>query len=74
MAERPDTYDEEKIFTYHSGAPETIAKYKPIRDKAKELALLMRELCPPGRERSKARTKLEEVVMWANAGIARTGP
>jgi hypothetical protein len=26
---------------------------------------------PPGRERSLAITKLEEAVMWANAGISR---
>lgn len=38
---------------------------------AKELALLVDELCPEGREKSLAITKIEESVMWANAAIAR---
>lgn len=61
----------EKAFTYHApkeGQPE---KYQALRDKAKELAYLIAELVPPGREQSLAMTKLEESVMWANAGIAR---
>ena len=63
--------DIEKNFTYHApkeGQPE---KYAKLREKAKELALLVDDLCPNSRERSLANTKLEEVVMWANAAIAR---
>lgn len=63
--------DLENIFTYHppkEGQPE---KYAAIRAKAKELAVLVDELCPNSREKSLASTKLEECVMWANAGIAR---
>lgn len=61
----------EKSFTYHApkdGQPE---KYVSIRDKAKEFAYLIDENCPDSREKSLAMTKLDEVVMWANASIAR---
>lgn len=61
----------EKNFTYHppkEGQPE---KYTAIRDKAKDLALMVDDLVPDSREKSLALTKLEETVMWANAGIAR---
>lgn len=61
----------ENAFTYHApkdGQPE---KYRAIREKAKELAYLIKELVPDSREQSLAITKLEECSMWANAGIAR---
>ncbi len=63
----------EHNFKYHSpkvGQPEL---YVEIRDTAKVLALLFLKDCPDGREKSLALTKLEEAVMWANAGIARHG-
>jgi len=61
----------ENNFKYHEpkkGQPE---KYNELREKAKELAYLIDELCPNSREKSIAITKLEEVSMWANASIAR---
>lgn len=61
----------ESAFTYHApklGQPEM---YTEIREKAKELAYLIDSTCPDSREKSLAMTKLEECVMWANAGIAR---
>lgn len=63
--------DLERRFTYHKPTEEKAAKFPVIRDKAKELAYILEELCPNGREKSLALTKLEEVVMWANAGISR---
>lgn len=63
--------DLEKNFMYHapkSGQPE---RYGRIRDKAKELAYLITQECPPSRERSVALTELETSVFWANAAIAR---
>lgn len=63
--------DIESRFTYHAPKKEDIAKFPTIRDSAKELAYLVKELVPVGREQSLALTKLEEVVMWANAGIVR---
>lgn len=61
----------EKIFTYHPPKGDQAERYVKIRDMAKDMALAMVEMCPPGREFSLARTKLEESVMWANAAIAR---
>lgn len=61
----------ENNFKYHSpkeGQPE---KYTAIREKAKELAYLIDEVCPNSREKSVAFTNLETAVMWANASIAR---
>lgn len=63
--------DLDKNFTYHPPKGDQPERYKRIRAKAKEFAALVVELVPPSRERSLALTKLEEVVMWANAGIAR---
>lgn len=61
----------EKAFTYHApreGQPEV---YVEIRQKAKEFACTVLALCPDSREQSLALTKIEEAVMWANAGVAR---
>ena len=61
----------ENNFKYHSpkeGQPE---KYTTLREKAKELAYLIEELCPNSREKSVAITNLETAVMWANTSIAR---
>lgn len=61
----------ENNFMYHApkeGQPE---KYTALREKAKELAYLVEELCPNSREKSLAITNLENAVMWANASIAR---
>jgi hypothetical protein len=44
-----------------------------MRAHAKNLAQLIVEFCPDGRERSTALSKLEECVMWSNAAVGR-GP
>lgn len=67
-----DKQDIEKRFTYHP--PKITNDYDPfllVRTQAKNFAALINDLVPEGREKSLAITKLEEVVMWANAGIAR---
>ena len=61
----------ENNFTYHKPINDQPIRYEQLRNKAKELALLMDDYCPPSREKSLAFTKLEEVIMWANASIAR---
>lgn len=61
----------ENNFKYHSPSTDQQVKYVALREKAKELAYLLEESCPNSREKSLAMTKLEESVMWANAGIAR---
>ena len=44
---------------------------KAIRDRAKELAYLLKASVPPGREFSTVLTNLAQTTFWANAGIAR---
>lgn len=61
----------ENNFKYHSPNKEQIEKYTAIRNKAKELALLLNDLCPTSTEKGSAMDRLEESVMWANASIAR---
>lgn len=63
--------DLEKRFNYHKPTPEKAEIYPVIRLAAKEFAYLLKRRVPAGRELSCALTKLEEVVMWANAGISR---
>lgn len=66
------TQDEiEKRFTYHSPKEDQPKRYEALRSKAKEFAGLINELVPESREKALAFTKLEQAVMWANAGIAR---
>jgi hypothetical protein len=63
--------DLKKNFTYHApkeGQPE---KYTAIREKGHEFAEMLQKECPQSRELSLALTNLEQVVMWANASIAR---
>jgi hypothetical protein len=50
---------------------ETSQKYEHIREYCLDLANYLNEQCPESREKSLAVTKLEEVMFWANAAIAR---
>lgn len=61
----------DRDFTYHAPKPGQPERYAAMRAKAKELAIMVSEECPPGRERSLALTHIEETVFWANAAIAR---
>lgn len=61
----------ENNFVYHTPKEGQPKLYEDIRNKAKELAYLISETVPTGREHSLVLTKLEESVFWANAGIAR---
>lgn len=58
-------------YTYHAPSIEQRDKYQRLRERARDLAYLIDELCPSSREKSLAQTNLEQVVMWANASIAR---
>jgi len=62
----------ENNFTYHAPSERKIGQHQMIRDAGKTYANIILHNVPEGREQSLAMTKLEEVVMWANAGIART--
>lgn len=61
----------ENNFKYHSPTDDAIVSFKTIRANAKNLAMVINDECPNSREKSLSMTKLEEVVMWANASIAR---
>jgi hypothetical protein len=61
-------------YTYHRPPAEIVPVFQAIREKAKELALLIDASCPDTRERSIAHTHIETAVMWANAAIARQYP
>ena len=63
-----------KRFTYHPPTGDQATRYEHIRDTGLGVAILINELCPESREKSLAITHLEEVVMWANAAIARNEP
>ena len=63
--------DLEKRFTYHPPKGDQPSRYEIIRGQARNFANYIDENCPDSREKSLAMTKLEEVVMWANASIAR---
>ena len=61
----------ERDFTHHPPKEDQAARYAIIRADAKDLALRIVEMTPASREQSVALTKLDEVVMFANAAIAR---
>ena len=63
--------DLQNRFTYHKPKEVDAQRFIDIRAQAYEFALYIVENVPDGREQSLAITHLEEVVMWANAGMAR---
>lgn len=60
-------------FTYHSPSEAQILKYQKLREKAKEYALLIFELCPESPDRTRAINMVSDANMIANASIARAG-
>lgn len=58
-------------FRYHRPSGNQAERYERLRDEAGKLAHLIATNTPESREQSIALTKLEEVVMFANASIAR---
>jgi hypothetical protein len=66
-----ETKDLENRFTYHAPKEGQPSIYESIRTNALNLSKYINQVCPEGREKSLAVTKLEEVVFWANASIAR---
>ena len=58
-------------FSYHAPKDNQPEKYQVLRGKALEFAKLILLTTPESRVQSLALTKLDEVVMWSNAAIAR---
>ena len=69
-----DTRDVVNRFTFHPPHGDQVRRFECLREQARGLAFLILQGTPPCREQSLALTKLEEVVMWANAAIARNEP
>ena len=64
--------DIENRFAFHPAiTPERGESHAAIREECKALAQFIIANVPEGREQALAITHLEEVMMWANAGIAR---
>ncbi len=63
----------ENRFTYHKPIKplEQAEKYELLRSQFRANACNIVSLVPPGRELEIALGKLEEAMMWSNAGIAR---
>jgi hypothetical protein len=67
-----ELHDLSNRFTYHPPQDAvTISLHQACRNHGKELAYWLNDNLPESREKSLAITKLEEVVMWANAAVAR---
>lgn len=58
-------------FTYHAPKEGQPVIYEAIREQARQFAMYLNTAVPESREKSLAITHLEEVVFWANAGLAR---
>lgn len=59
-------------FAFHATTTrEKRDEHTSVRRMCRQLADFLNESVPEGREKSLAVTKLEEVMMWANAAIAR---
>ena len=67
----PDVAEIGVRFTYRAPKPDQVPKYEEIRDLAKAMAMRLQTLCPPSRELALSLTHLDELVMFANAAIAR---
>ena len=61
----------DNTFRYHAPKGDQALRYERIREYAHDFAIVLCGFCPPSRELSLALTKLEELVMQANAAIAR---
>jgi hypothetical protein len=58
-------------FTYHAPKEGQAKVYEELRSMARELGAAIMSTQEMSRERNFAISKLEECIMWANAGIAR---
>lgn len=66
------TIDFDNRFDHHPPKDDaTIEAHASVRWAVKDIAKYLSDVVPEGRELNLVMTKLEEVLFWANAGIAR---
>lgn len=64
--------DIEHRFAFHAATTEEKRDaHTSVRQQCRQLADTLNEQLPEGREKALAITNLEQVMMWANAAIAR---
>jgi hypothetical protein len=67
-----DAADIEHRFAFHAATTdEKRDAHTSVRQQCRQLADALNEALPEGREKALAITKLEEVMFWANAAVAR---
>ena len=65
--------DLENRFSFHpANTEEKKQAHETVRNTCLRVAIDLNNLIPEGREKALALTHLEEVMFWANAGIARS--
>lgn len=67
-----DQLDLDHRFAFHAATTEEKRmEHTSVRAGCAQLAARLNDLLPEGREKALAMTKLEEVMMWGNAALAR---
>lgn len=69
----PQGYEIKKNFAHHPPTPGLQQAHEEVRHAARVFAEIVNLAVRESREKSLALTKIEEAMMWANAGIARNG-
>lgn len=68
-----DPSEIEHRFKFHAASrQEKRDEHTSVRQSCRQLADHINNTCPDSREKSVALTKLEEVMFWGNAAIARS--
>ena len=58
-------------FNYHAPSADGVQRHAELSAKFENLAGTVNRICPHGREKALAMTKLEEAKFWASAAVAR---
>ena len=58
------------IFTYHKPFGTQQERYQVLRSTARNLAMLIQDVCPESQEKDLALVDLRKAIMWANSAIA----
>ena len=66
-----DAKEREKRFDSYEMDEDKKIRCLNIRNAVKQLAYIIDNVCPDGREKSLALTRLEEAVMWAIKSVSR---